>query len=153
MKYDFQPKYFKIGTSNMILPILTNKCIYFIITNSFPDQLFILFMFLNIWTYNETDSFFLFIYLKVRCSLEDVADNLVSSQLARGEKEAQVVRSLCSTLSNTGSSPEIVATTMMSSLKRALQEEEPVLMKDIGRTMHEQGTESKILLHKLWKFT
>ena len=78
--------------------------------------------------------------------MEDVADNLVSSQLARGEKEAQVVRSLCSTLSNTGSSPEIVATTMMSSLKRALQEEEPVLMKDIGRTMHEQGTESKILL-------
>ena len=64
--------------------------------------------------------------------MEDVADNLVSSQLARGEKEAQVVRSLCSTLSNTGSSPEIVATTMMSSLKRALQEEEPVLMKDIG---------------------
>jgi len=79
--------------------------------------------------------------IQVRCSLEDVADNLVCAQLARGEKEGQVVRSLCSTLQNTGSSSEIIATTMMASLRRVLEKEEPDIMKDIGRTMHEQGTE------------
>merc|ERR1719225_1063779 len=79
--------------------------------------------------------------IQVRCSLEDVADNLVCAQLARGEKEGQVIRSLCSTLQNTGSSPEIVATTMMASLRRVLEKQECDIMKDIGRTMHEQGTE------------
>merc|ERR1719225_597129 len=79
--------------------------------------------------------------IQVRCSLEDVADNLVCAQLARGEKEGQVIRSLCSTLQNTGSCPEIVATTMMASLRRVLEKQECDIMKDIGRTMHEQGTE------------
>ena len=68
---------------------------------------------------------------------------MVCAQLARGEKEGQVIRSLCSTLQNTGSSPEIVATTMMASLRRVLEKQECDIMKDIGRTMHEQGTESK----------
>lgn len=79
----------------------------------------------------------------MRCSLEDVADNMVSSQLARGEKESMVIRALCETLTKTGSSSEIVATTMMASLRRAVQKTECDIMKDIGRTMHEQGTESK----------
>ena len=47
---------------------------------------------------------------------------MVSSQLARGEKESMVIRALCETLSKTGSSSEIVATTMMSALKRVLSE-------------------------------
>jgi hypothetical protein len=76
--------------------------------------------------------------------LEDVADNMVSSQLARGEKETMVIRALCETLSKTGSSPEIVATTMMAALRRAVQRSECDIMKDIGRTMHEQGTESEL---------
>ena len=79
----------------------------------------------------------------MRCSLEDVADNLVCSQLARGEKEAMVIRALCETLSKTGSSPEIVATTMMAALKRVLEKSDCEIMRDIGRTMHEQGAESK----------
>lgn len=75
--------------------------------------------------------------------MEDVADNLVCSQLARGEKESMVIRALCETLIKTGSSPESVATTMMAALRRVLTKEECDIMKDIGRTMHEQGTESK----------
>ena len=85
----------------------------------------------------------------MRCSLEDVADNMVSSQLARGEKESMVIRALCETLTKTGSSAEIVATTMMSALKRALSADKSDcdIMKDIGRTMHEQGAQSKYHLH------
>ena len=81
--------------------------------------------------------------------MEDVADNMVSSQLARGEKESMVIRALCETLSKTGSSSEIVATTMMSALKRVLSETKSDcdIMKAIGNTMHEQGTESE------YKFT
>ena len=93
-----------------------------------------------------------FFQIQVRCSLEDVADNLVCAQLARGEKEGQVVRSLCSTLQNTGSSSEIIATTMMASLRRVLEKEEPDIMKDIGRTMHEQGTESKSKEHFVYDY-
>lgn len=83
--------------------------------------------------------------IQVRCSLEDVADNMVSSQLARGEKEAMVIRALCETLARTGSSPEIVATTMMAALKKVVARTESDIMKDIGRTMHEQGTDKQNL--------
>ena len=62
--------------------------------------------------------------IQVRCSLEDVADNMVGSQLARGEKEPQVVRNLCETLSKTGASCEIVGTTMMGSLKKVVTKPE-----------------------------
>jgi len=80
--------------------------------------------------------------IQVRCSLEDVADNLVSSQLARGEKENQVVRSLCSTLHNTGASPEIVGTTMVGSLRKVIVKPECDIMKDVGRAMNEDGFET-----------
>jgi len=86
--------------------------------------------------------------VQVRCSLEDVADNMVSSQLARGEKESMVIRALCETLSKTGSSSEIVATTMMSALKKVLSQggkSDCDIMKDIGRTMSEQGIEKESL--------
>ena len=77
--------------------------------------------------------------IQVRCSLEDVADNMVGSQLARGEKEAQVVRNLTSTLQKTGASCEIVGTTMMGSLKKVLTKPECDIMKDVGRAITEDG--------------
>jgi len=83
--------------------------------------------------------------IQVRCSLEDVADNLVCGQIARGEKDANVIRALCDTLIKTGASPEIVATTMMAALKRVLDKGQCDIMKDIGRTLHEQGTEKENL--------
>ena len=64
---------------------------------------------------------------------------MVASQLARGEKEHMVVRNLCETLLKTGSSSEIVATTMMGCLRKILQRGECDIMKDIGRTLFEQG--------------
>ena len=101
---------------------------------------------LNLISSNHINYFYI-IFPKVRCSLEDVADNMVSSQLARGEKESMVIRALCETLSKTGSSSEIVATTMMSALKRVLSETKSDcdIMKAIGNTMHEQGTESEYI--------
>ena len=81
--------------------------------------------------------------IQVRCSLEDVADNLVCSQLARGEKEPNVVRSLCTTLHNTGASPEIVGTTMVGSLRKVIVKPECDIMKDVGRAMKEDAFESK----------
>ena len=80
-----------------------------------------------------------FFELQVSCSLEDVADNMVASQLARGEKEHMVVRGLCETLLKTGASSEIVATTMMSALRKVLTKSECEIMKDTGRTLFEQG--------------
>merc|ERR1712223_932986 len=50
--------------------------------------------------------------IQVRCSLEDVADNMVGTKLAMGAKEAQVTRDLCETLRKTGASAEITCTTM-----------------------------------------
>ena len=70
-----------------------------------------------------------------------MADNLVCGQLARGERDSQVLRSLCDTLLKTGASVEIVAATMMNSLRRVLEKGQSDIMKDIGRTLHEQGTE------------
>ena len=82
--------------------------------------------------------------IQVRCSLEDVADNMVGSQLARGEKEPQVVRNLCETLTKTGASCEIVGTTMMGSLKKVVTKPECDIMKDVGRSLKDVGNfESK----------
>lgn len=81
--------------------------------------------------------------IQVRCSLEDVADNQISAQLARGEKEPMVIRNLCETLTKTGASCEIVGTTMMGSLRRAIEKPECDIMKDVGRSLNEIGFESE----------
>eukprot|EP00096_Caligus_rogercresseyi_P009361 TRINITY_DN316_c0_g2_i1.p2 TRINITY_DN316_c0_g2~~TRINITY_DN316_c0_g2_i1.p2 ORF type:complete len:1031 (-),score=293.92 TRINITY_DN316_c0_g2_i1:292-3384(-) len=77
--------------------------------------------------------------IQVRCSLEDVADNTVSSMCARGEKDSVIVRNLCETLKDTGASVQIVGTTMMGSLVKVLPKPEPEIMKDTGRTLTEVG--------------
>nr|XP_040575729.1 uncharacterized protein LOC121124624 isoform X9 [Lepeophtheirus salmonis] len=77
--------------------------------------------------------------IQVRCSLEDVADNLICSMNARGEKEHVIIRNLCETLKDTGASVQIVGTTMMGSLGKALPKTEPELMKDTGRSLTEVG--------------
>ncbi|QQP51689.1 Uncharacterized protein FKW44_013123, partial [Caligus rogercresseyi] len=81
--------------------------------------------------------------IQVRCSLEDVADNTVSSMCARGEKDSVIVRNLCETLKDTGASVQIVGTTMMGSLVKVLPKPEPEIMKDTGRTLTEVGYNSK----------
>ena len=77
--------------------------------------------------------------IQARCSLEDVADNMVGSQLSRGEKEGQVIRNLCETLRKTGATCESVCTTMHGSIKKVVAKPECDIMKDVGRAVTEDG--------------
>ena len=78
--------------------------------------------------------------IQVRCSLEDVADNMINSMSVRGEKENAIVRNLAQTLKDTGANCEIVGTTMMGSLRRAMPKKtECDVMKDTGRSLTEVG--------------
>jgi hypothetical protein len=54
---------------------------------------------------------------QVRCSLEDVADNMFSTMRARGEKEMKIVRDVTETLKKTGASASVVGATIMPPLK------------------------------------
>ena len=51
--------------------------------------------------------------IQVRCSLEDVADNMISSLGARGEKENVITRQVTQTLKNTGATANVVAHTLV----------------------------------------
>merc|ERR1712223_105114 len=77
--------------------------------------------------------------IQVRCSLEDVADNMVGTKLAMGAKEAQVTRDLCETLRKTGASAEITCTTMHGALKKVVNKADCDIMKDVGRAVVEDG--------------
>ena len=77
--------------------------------------------------------------IQVRCSLEDVADNMVGTKLAMGAKEAQVTRDLCETLRKTGASAEITCTTMHGALKKVVNKNDCDIMKDVGRAVVEDG--------------
>ena len=77
--------------------------------------------------------------IQVRCSLEDVADNMVGTKLAMGAKEAQVTRDLCETLRKTGASAEITCTTMHGALKKVVTKNDCDIMKDVGRAVVEDG--------------
>merc|ERR1719361_2563858 len=77
--------------------------------------------------------------IQVRCSLEDVADNMVGTKLAMGAKEAQVTRDLCETLRKTGASGEITCTTMHGALKKVVTKNDCDIMKDVGRAVVEDG--------------
>lgn len=73
--------------------------------------------------------------IQVRCSLEDVAENHVSSLLARGEKDSMIGRALCDTLRKTNASTEIIVATMFPVLKKYLGErfDDAELIKMTGR--------------------
>jgi hypothetical protein len=59
----------------------------------------------------------LLVRAQVRCSLEDVADNMFSTMRARGEKEMKIVRDVTETLKKTGASASVVGATIMPPLK------------------------------------
>merc|ERR1712223_2114067 len=77
--------------------------------------------------------------IQVRCSLEDVADNMVGTKLAMGATENVVVRDLCETLRKTGASAEITCTTMHGALKKVVNKADCDIMKDVGRAVVEEG--------------
>ena len=83
--------------------------------------------------------------IQVRCSLEDVADNMVGTKLAMGAKENVVVRDLCETLRKTGASAEITCTTMQGALKKVVSKSDCDIMKLVGQAAVEDGNfQSKI---------
>eukprot|EP00094_Tigriopus_californicus_P004904 TCALIF_04722-PA protein Name:"Protein of unknown function" AED:0.23 eAED:0.19 QI:0/0.72/0.65/0.86/0.81/0.73/23/0/2841 len=86
----------------------------------------------------------------VRCSLEDVAENHVSSALSRGERETMIARSLTEVLMKTGASLEIVVSTMYTVLKRKMENIDDLeMIKIIGRSLIDAAVESDDFLPAL----
>ena len=75
--------------------------------------------------------------IQVRCSLEDVADNMISTMSARGEKEHTITRAVTETLKNTGATATVVATTLVPPLKELTGKPETELTKVVGRNLKE----------------
>jgi len=75
--------------------------------------------------------------IQVRCSLEDVADNMISSLCARGEKTARIIGQVTETLKKTGATAHVVASTMMPPLAEMTGENETSLIRVIGRNLKE----------------
>jgi len=75
--------------------------------------------------------------IQVRCSLEDVADNMISSLCARGEKTARIIGQVTETLKNTGATAHVVATTLMPPLVEMTGESEASLIRTISRNLKE----------------
>ncbi|XP_059098027.1 uncharacterized protein LOC131892253 isoform X2 [Tigriopus californicus] len=88
--------------------------------------------------------------IQVRCSLEDVAENHVSSALSRGERETMIARSLTEVLMKTGASLEIVVSTMYTVLKRKMENIDDLeMIKIIGRSLIDAAVESDDFLPAL----
>jgi hypothetical protein len=68
----------------------------------------------------------------VRCSLEDVADNMFSTMRARGEKEMKIVRDVTETLKKTGASASVVGATIMPPLKELTGKREVYRREQLG---------------------
>jgi len=80
--------------------------------------------------------------IQVRCSLEDVADNMISTLRARGEKENKIIYDVTDTLKKTGASANVVSTTIMPPLKDLTGKKETELTKVIGRNLKEVNYKS-----------
>ena len=94
----------------------------------------------------------------MRCSLEDVADNMISSLCARGERTARIIGQVsrnfyevfslflqvCETLKKTGATAHVVASTMMPPLAEMTGECETSLIRVIGRNLKEVEYDGRI---------
>lgn len=81
--------------------------------------------------------------IQVRCSLEDVADNMISSLSARGEKTARIIGQVTETLQKTGATAHVVATTLMPPCLELTGEKETALVRIIGRNLKEVDYETE----------
>jgi len=73
--------------------------------------------------------------IQVRCSLEDVADNMISTMRARGEKEMKITLDVTETLKKTGASAVVVSATIMPPLKELTGKREVELSRVIGSNL------------------
>jgi len=81
--------------------------------------------------------------IQVRCSLEDVADNMISSLSARGEKTSRIVSSVTEMLKKTGATAHVTATTLMPPLVELTGETDVVLTKTIARNLKDADYEGE----------
>merc|ERR1711922_11907 len=75
--------------------------------------------------------------IQVRCSMEDVADNMISQMKARGEKDMKITYEVTSTLKKTGASASVVSATIMPPLRDMAGKADTELTKLIGRNLKE----------------
>ena len=92
---------------------------------------------------------------KVRCSLEDVAENHVNSALTRGERDTVIARSLVEVLVKTNASLEMVVSAMWQALGASFGDIQDLeLIKMVGRSLIDAGIECESLIVNLvliWK--
>jgi len=81
--------------------------------------------------------------IQVRCSLEDVADNMISSLSARGEKTSRIVSSVTEMLKKTGATAHVTATTLMPPLVELTGETDVVLTKTVARNLKDADYEGE----------
>jgi len=75
--------------------------------------------------------------IQVRCSLEDVADNMISTMRARGEKDMKITLDVIETLKKTGASASVVGATVLPPLRELTNKKDTELTKVIGRNLKE----------------
>jgi len=75
--------------------------------------------------------------IQVRCSMEDVADNMISQMKARGEKDMKITYEVTNTLKKTGASASVVSATIMPPLRDMTGKADTELTKLIGRNLKE----------------
>jgi len=81
--------------------------------------------------------------IQVRCSLEDVTDNMISSLQARGEKQSRIVGQVTDMLKKTGATALVTATTMLPPLVELTGDMEVVLTKVIARNLKDVEYETE----------
>merc|ERR1719288_526131 len=81
--------------------------------------------------------------IQVRCSLEDVADNMISSLQARGEKPGRIINQVTEMLKKTGATAATTATTLLPPLVELTGDREVVLTRVISRNLKEVDYETE----------
>jgi len=75
--------------------------------------------------------------IQVRCSMEDVAENMISNLKARGEKDMRITYEVSDLLKKTGASASLVSATIMPPLTEMLGKPQPELAKLIAKNLKE----------------
>merc|ERR1719367_998601 len=81
--------------------------------------------------------------IQVRCSLEDVADNMISSLQARGEKQSRIINQVTEMLKKTGATAATTATTLLPPLCDLTGDTEIVLTRVVARNLKDVEYETE----------
>jgi len=81
--------------------------------------------------------------IQVRCSLEDVADNMISSLQARGEKPGRIINQVTEMLKKTGATAATTATTLLPPLCDLTGDTEIVLTRVVARNLKDVEYETE----------